>query len=158
MFINFLCFFFAKSSCFSLQDLFAIDEFSVLRCGYFAVNIFEVPVNCSWHNPSAVRLIAVGVITRVIGFTNFGKEEWETFVQFFSLVFGNVVVEALAFCPLVLTVFLFTALLASFCIFSPEISGILPPFYENVNKSVIVVVMETLLYHAFLLILCYTTI
>ena len=39
--------FFAKSSCFSLQDLSALDKFSVLRYGYFAVIFLEVSVEGS---------------------------------------------------------------------------------------------------------------
>ena len=88
-----------------------------------------------------------------IAFANFGKEARETSVQFFSFVFDNVIVEALSFCPEVLTVFLFTAFLASFCISSPEISGIFFFAAQNINKNVIVsrVVMVTLLYHPFLM-------
>ena len=76
-----------------------------------------------------------------IAFANFSKESRETSVQFFSFEFDNVVVKTLAFClrlPIIhprlssfLTVFLFTAFSASFCISFPEISG----NQENKSKN-----------------------
>ena len=45
---SFFVAFFAKSSCFTLWDLSALDEFLVLHYGYFAVILFEVSLEGSY--------------------------------------------------------------------------------------------------------------
>lgn len=121
------------SSCFSLLDLFVLSVlFSVLNLLWIFWCHYVWGV--CWGQltfPLAVRL-AVGAIA----FASFGKEARETSVQFFSFLFDNVFVEALAFCLQFASIhprlssfnffFLFTALLASFCISSLEI---LPPLF-----------------------------
>lgn len=83
------------SSCFSLLDLFVLSVlFSVLNLLWIFWCHYVWGV--CWGQltfPLAVRL-AVGAIA----FASFGKEARETSVQFFSFLFDNVFVEALAFC------------------------------------------------------------
>ena len=151
-----------KSSYFSLQDLFALDKFSVLRHGYFAVIMLQVSVEGSQHNPSSVRIV-VGAIP----LANFGKEARETFVQFFLASY----LTKLPSRPLLSAhdYQTFIHVLVVLLYFSLLLFGKLLYFFignfrescrhllENKSKNVIVfsVVMVTLLYHPFVLLYHY---